>query len=501
MNKSYFNNKIFRVQNLRRKIYKMKSKKLFLILISFALILTSAQNLFASIPANPIVPIVKKASPAVVNIDVEARAKRTMTPFPFDDDPIFKRFFGDAFKEFNRSVPMKGRGSGFIVTKDGQILTNNHVINGAEKITVSVQLANGNKKTYPAKVLGKDPNYDIAIIKINADEDLPVLELGDSEKVEVGEYVVAIGNPFGFEQTVTAGVISAKNRSVHAQDVNFDDFLQTDAAINPGNSGGPLLNMEGKVIGINTAIVPYAQGIGFAIPINKAKGRVMEDLISYGHVKRGWLGVSIMNLDPDVAKIYGAKDQSGVIVAKILPDTPAERAGLKKGDIITEVNGEKVKDASHFTSKISSFAPNSNINLGVIRRGSKINFKIKLNERPASADGIEEDEINNSDDSEIKSNDALKDFGINGLADLNSNLRRRYKLDENISGVIITEIERGSSAYMNGLKNGDLLREINGQEINNVNGINKLFKKTDDMLILTVERDGNTIWMKVDKNK
>ena len=270
-----------------------------IIALSSAVILTGADVSFGAFSNenNPIVPIVRRTSIAVVNIDVETIAKRSNIGFPFDDDPIFRQFFGDAFKNFTRSVPMKGRGSGFIVTKDGKILTNNHVIDGADKITVSVLLADGSKKTYPARVLGQDPTYDIAVIKIDADKDLPVLELGDSDAVEVGEWVIAIGNPHGFEHSVTAGIISAKNRSIRAQDVSYDDFLQTDAAINPGNSGGPLLDMNGRVIGINTAIIPYAQGLGFAIPINKAKGRVMEELVSVGRVRRGWLGVSIMDLE------------------------------------------------------------------------------------------------------------------------------------------------------------------------------------------------------------
>ncbi|MBQ9419227.1 MAG: trypsin-like peptidase domain-containing protein, partial [Synergistaceae bacterium] len=288
------------------------SKKFLACSFALALILSVVGGAFAA-GNNPIVPIVKRASVAVVNIDVEKTAKRSFSPFPFDDDPIFKRFFGDAFKEFNRSVPMKGRGSGFIVSKEGLILTNNHVVDGVDKITVSVLLSDGNKKTYPATIKGNDPAYDLAVIKIEPDEDLPVLELGDSDALEVGEWVVAIGNPYGFEHSVTAGVISAKNRSIHTQDVNFDDFLQTDAAINPGNSGGPLLDMDGKVIGINTAIIPYAQGLCFAIPVNKAK-EIMSDLVSFGHVKRGWLGVSVRNITPEMAKAYKVEGTNGAMV-------------------------------------------------------------------------------------------------------------------------------------------------------------------------------------------
>ncbi len=468
-----------------------------IIALSSAVILTGADVSFGAFSNenNPIVPIVRRTSIAVVNIDVETIAKRSNIGFPFDDDPIFRQFFGDAFKNFTRSVPMKGRGSGFIVTKDGKILTNNHVIDGADKITVSVLLADGSKKTYPARVLGQDPTYDIAVIKIDADKDLPVLELGDSDAVEVGEWVIAIGNPHGFEHSVTAGIISAKNRSIRAQDVSYDDFLQTDAAINPGNSGGPLLDMNGRVIGINTAIIPYAQGLGFAIPINKAKGRVMEELVSVGRVRRGWLGVSIMDLDPDVGRIYGVANQTGVIVSEVITDTPAERAGLRKGDIIIEFNGESVKGASWFTQHVGGLAPNVTINLTVIRKTQRLNFKITLDERPGT---IENGQGTNKKDDTAKNN-ALKEFGINGLSEITSSLRRQYKLNADVKGLIITSVEINSSAAMNGLRAGDVLQEVNGHEVKKLSDLDTAIKKTDKMLILQIERDGGLLWLKLDR--
>jgi len=245
---------------------------------------------------NPIAEIVEKASPAVVNIDTETMVRQSLGPF--GDDPFFREFFGEQFERFTRIIPMKGKGSGFIVSEDGYILTNNHVVADADKIEVT--LADGT--SYPAEIVGTDPTFDLAVIKIGA-KGLPVLELGDSENVRVGEWVVAIGNPYGFESTVTVGVISAKDRSVRARNLNFDGFLQTDAAINPGNSGGPLLNLDGEVIGINTAIIPYAQGIGFAVPVNMAK-QVLDDLVKYGTVKRGWLGVYIQPLTPEFAEAW-----------------------------------------------------------------------------------------------------------------------------------------------------------------------------------------------------
>ena len=363
------------------------SRKLLALTLTLALILVSSGSAlaafspFAANQSNPVVSIVKKTSIAVVNIDVEKTEKRSFSPFPFDDDPLFKRFFGDSFKEFTRSVPMKGRGSGFIVTKDGQILTNNHVVEGMEKITVSVMLADGSKKTYSAKIIGSDPTYDLAVIKIEPDGTLPVLELGDSDAVEVGEFVVAIGNPYGFEQTVTAGVISAKNRSIHTQDVNFDDFLQTDAAINPGNSGGPLLNMDGKVVGINTAIIPYAQGLGFAIPVNKAK-EIMNDLVSYGRVKRGWLGVSVRDINEQMAKVYGVEGTNGAMIGDVFKGDPADKAGIKPGDVIISVNNERVKDANGFVKTIGELHEGDIVSLQVKRNKQTLTFKVTLGAKP-----------------------------------------------------------------------------------------------------------------------
>lgn len=482
----------------------MTNKKFLALTIALALIFVSAGSSLAAVlpnSSNPIVPIVKRTSIAVVNIDVEKTARRSISPFPFDDDPFFKRFFGDAFKDFTRSVPMKGRGSGFIVTKDGQILTNNHVVDGVDKITVSVLLADGSKKTYSARILGSDPTYDLAVIKIDPDANLPVLELGDSDAVEVGEYVVAIGNPYGFEQTVTAGVISAKNRSVHAQDVNFDDFLQTDAAINPGNSGGPLLNMDGKVIGINTAIIPYAQGMGFAIPVNKAK-EVMSDLVSYGRVKRGWLGVSVRDITPQMAKAYGVEGTDGAMVNDVFKGDPADKAGIRRGDVVVELNGTKIKNSSEFVQKVRTLAPNSTARLQVVRKGRKLNFSVKLGERPASADGRTTTPTPNSQAEPKASNsEALKEFGINGVAQVNDSLRRQYKIDSGSEGLVVVEIDRESPAYYEeGVREGDLIVELNGQEVKTPEDLTKAIGNDDDV-VLMIEREGSTYFIQISKAK
>nr|MBQ6739972.1 trypsin-like peptidase domain-containing protein [Synergistaceae bacterium] len=436
-------------------------KKFLASLIILVLSAGAAFALSAPNASNPVVQIVKNASPAVVNIDVEKKAAQRVSPFPFDDDPFFKHFFGDAFKDFTRSVPMKGRGSGFIVTKDGQILTNNHVVDGVDIINVT--LSDG--KVYPAKVLGKDPTYDLAVIKIEVkDKDLPILELGDSDLIEVGEGVVAIGNPYGLEQTVTTGVISAKNRSVHAQDVNFDGFLQTDAAINPGNSGGPLLNLDGKV-------------------------------------KRGWLGVSIQNVTPEMAKLNNLKDlEGGVILGDVFKDSAAEKGGLKRGDIITHVNNEKVKDVNWFVQKIRTLAPNSETALKVIRRGKSLNIKIKLDERPDSADGRSSNNNLNNDD-KGEANKLLEKFGIDDVRELTANLRRQFKLKDNASGIMIANVTPNSPAALAGLRAGDLLIEVNNHEIKNLSDLKSAVKSDDDVAILLIERDSSTFFVQIKTSK
>lgn len=479
----------------------MTRKNLLALILTLALILVCSGSSFAAFrnQDNPIVPIVKNASVAVVNIDVEKTARRSVSPFPFDDDPFFRHFFGDAFKDFTRSVPMKGRGSGFIVTRDGQILTNNHVVDGVDKITVSVLLRDGNKKTYPAKVLGNDPTYDLAVIKIEPDEDLPVLELGDSDALEVGEWVVAIGNPYGFEHSVTAGVISAKNRSIRTQEVNFDDFLQTDAAINPGNSGGPLLDMDGKVVGINTAIIPYAQGLGFAIPVNKAK-EIMNDLVSFGRVKRGWLGVSIRDINEKIAKAYGVKGTEGAMINDVFKGDPAEKAGIKRGDIVIEINGSKIKDANSFVQKVRTLAPNSTAKLIVIRKGKRMTFNVKLGERPNTADGRPESPNKNTDSkNDSNGSDSLKEFGIVNVNPVNDSLRRKYKINSNTEGLVITELDKNSQASSDGeVREGDLILEVNAVEVKTPEDLKKAVSN-DDSVVLMIERDGATFTIVISK--
>lgn len=481
----------------------MTKRNLSALILAFSLILVCSVSSFAASATqnNPIVPIVKNASVAVVNIDVEKTARRSVSPFPFDDDPFFRHFFGDAFKEFNRSVPMKGRGSGFIVTKDGQILTNNHVVDGVDKITVSVLLSDGSKKTYSAKVLGNDPTYDLAVIKIEPNENLPVLELGDSDAVEVGEWVVAIGNPYGFEHTVTAGVISAKNRSIHTQEVNFDDFLQTDAAINPGNSGGPLLDMDGKVVGINTAIIPYAQGLGFAIPVNKAK-EIMGQLVEHGYVKRGWLGVSIRDINKQIARAYGVEGTEGAMINDVFKGDPADKAGIKRGDVVIELNGSKIKDANSFVQKVRTLAPNSTAKLVIVRKGRKMTFNVTLGERPNTADGRQNSTNRNGKGRNNSGwTDALKTFGISRVETVNDSLRRQYKISSSSEGLVITEINRDAHSSADGeIREGDLILEVNSHEVRTPEDLKNAIGN-DDSVVLMIEREDATFCITISKSE
>lgn len=446
------------------------------LLVAFAFFIAQvppaiAQDVFTG---NPIAKIAEVSSPAVVNIDVETVVTTSMSPFP--DDPFFKQFFGEDFKRFRKSVPMKGRGSGFIISKDGRILTNDHVVEDADKVTVA--LSDG--RTFDAKVLGKDPTFDLAVIKIDA-HDLPVLELGDSDTIKVGEWVVAIGNPFGLEHTVTAGVVSAKNRSIHAGEVNFDGFLQTDAAINPGNSGGPLIGLDGKVVGINSAIIPYAQGIGFAVPINMAKD-VVDDLVRYGKVNRGWLGVYIQPISEEFAKAYDLRSNDGAVVSDVVPDSPAEKAGIMRGDVLIKLNNEAIKDPGQFVSMVRKCAAGDEVSIDLIRHGKEQKITVKLGE------------VDSSDREKSGSKYRTVDkIGIE-IANITDDLAKSFNLSDK-EGVVITKVEDDSIAERMGLKAGDVILEVNGVKINNTSQWSRVETKNPKALAMLIEREGRTFFV------
>ncbi len=442
--------------------------------ISLSLLPAAAQDVFTG---NPIAKIVREASPAVVNIDTEAVVQQTFSPFP--NDPFFREFFGDRFDRFSREVPMRGKGSGFIVTGDGYILTNNHVVDGPDNMTIEVTLSDG--RTFPAKVIGKDPSYDIAVIKIEA-EDLPTVPMGDSDRIEVGEWVIAIGNPFGFESSVTVGVVSAKNRSVRARNLNFDGFIQTDAAINPGNSGGPLLGLDGQVIGINTAIVPYAQGIGFAVPVNMAK-QIMDDLIQFGKVNRGWLGVYVQPMTREFASAYGIESGEGAIVGDVVKGSPAEKAGIARGDVITAMNGRNIKDHADLIVGIRQNLAGEKVELTILRRGAERKITVTLASLPSTETEAPAREEPAS----------LSKLGIS-ISPNTDELREKYGIEET-AGVVITGVLPGSTGHRMGLREGDVVLEINGETVADVSKMDEIVSREPKTIAMLILREGRSFYV------
>jgi len=411
--------------------------------------------------------IAEKASPAVVGI----KAKQTVTqqystmpnwPFgdPFDDD-FFERFFGQPFPR-RRSPKRKYRrpvqGSGFIVSSDGYILTANHLVGEAED--VEVKLADG--RELEAKVIGSDSDTEVAVIKIDANN-LPILELADSDKLEVGEWVIAIGNPFGLSHTVTAGIVSAKGRSGFRL-AEYEDFIQTDAAINPGNSGGPLINLDGKVVGINTAIIGAGGniGIGFAIPINIAKF-IYNQMIEGGKVVYGALGVIIRDLDPDLAESLGLKEAKGVAVTEVIEGTAAEKAGMKRYDVVVEFNGEKVEKVNEFRSRVAMLKPGTKVEIVVVRNGKRKTLNAELGESST--------ELQNAK-TPLK---AIEQLGLT-VQNLTDDLAKRYGYEDQ-EGVIVTQVEPGSEAAGKGIKPGMLIMEVDRKPVRNTKDFDQAIEK------------------------
>ncbi len=402
---------------------------------------------------------------AVVSVSVESTEKSQifgMSPFGrgYQDD-FFSQFFGDFFGNIpnipQRGFKRMGLGSGVIIDKEGYILTNYHVIEGADKI--KVKLSDGRK--FDGEVKGKDPRSDLAVIKIKA-HNLPIAELGDSTMLKTGQWVMAIGNPFGFaiegsKPTVTAGVVSALNRDLGSfgrRDRSYSDLIQTDAAINPGNSGGPLVDMEGKVIGINVAIVTTSggyQGLGFAIPINKAK-RIMNKLINGEEVLYGWLGVSIQDLNQDLKSYFKLKEDKGAIVVSVLDLSPAKKAGLKEGDLIISFNGKTVDDIKSLIDMVGNSSPGTKITLGILRRDKAMNVKVVLGKRPMENTGVQE------------SASKLEFRGME-VSDINHELRMRHRINEE-SGVVVTYVKPDSPADKAGIIPSDIILSVEGKIVN-----------------------------------
>jgi serine protease Do len=371
---------------------------------------------------------------------------------PFKD--FFERFFGE---DMQREFKQPSLGSGFIIDKDGLVVTNNHVIEDADQIKVKLK----DQREFDAKVVGRDPNTDIALLKIESGENLPVVKLGDSDALEVGQWVLAIGSPFGLEHTVTAGIVSAKGRVIGSGP--YDDFIQTDASINPGNSGGPLLNLKGEVIGINTAIIASANGIGFAIPINLAKDIIVA-LKNEGEVIRGWLGVAIQDLSSDMAEYYEIEDKKGVFVADVFEGDPADQAGIQRKDIILELNGEKIKATRQLTAMIAKIPVGESVKVKILRDGKEQTVQVKVGKRPqerlAARGQYKERE---------------EEFGI-GVSNLTPEIAQRFNTDET-SGVIVTHVESGGKGDSADVRVGDIVKEINRRPIKNVSDYQAVLAK------------------------
>ena len=411
--------------------------------------------------------VVKKAEPAVVYIGVEKSVRERegrINPYDFFNDPFFERFFGPQFRHpapqrHPRRFKQRAAGSGFIISADGYILTNNHVVEDADKITVRLQ----DKREFTARVIGTDPRTDVALIKIEA-KDLPVMPLGDSDKLEVGEWVIAIGSPFELTQTVTVGVVSAKGRN--RMGINdYENFIQTDAAINPGNSGGPLLNIHGEAIGINTAIFSRSggyMGIGFAIPINMAKA-VEQQLRDKGKVVRGWLGIGIQDLDKDLADSFGLKSVKGVLVTGVSEKSPADKAGLEQGDVIVSLDGKPVADTADLRNRVAMIRPGSTAELIVIRDGRKKTIEVTIGEQPAdfAAMGMK--------GSHGKS--PLARMGLS-LQDLTPALADQFGYRKG-QGVLIADVDPDSPAGRVGLQAGQLIEEVNKIRVHNLRELKK----------------------------
>ena len=434
--------------------------------------------------SDSIADIAEKVGPAVVNIDT---VRMVTTQFPSFEDPIFKRFFGREFEEFRRTIPQKGTGSGFIINQEGYVLTNEHVVRKADKIKVT--LSDG--REFDGEVIGSDVTSDMAIVKIKADH-LPTVTLGNSDELRVGEIVIAIGNPYGLQQTVTMGVVSAKGRSIPTgiEGHIYRNFIQTDTAINPGNSGGPLLNIKGEVVGINTAIIPYAQGIGFAIPINMAK-RNIDDLINLGKVRRSWLGVYIQEVTPEIAEQFDLTEAKGVLVGDVIEDSPAEKAGIKRGDIIVKVNDEEVNSPEELQDKIRSIEIGEKANVEVVRDGKEITFVVKIGEMPTV-----EEEGEYPKEKVFSVQTGLK------VEAVTSEVAKELELPW-VKGLVITEVIPGSSADDMGLQPGDVILEVNRIEVSSVEKWEEIISRLEpgDTLLLLVFRNHHTYYVPIKVEK
>ncbi|MGE3537138.1 MAG: DegQ family serine endoprotease [Candidatus Tectimicrobiota bacterium] len=443
--------------------------------------------------AQPVVPafveLSKHLKPAVVNISSKQTesGKPSVgrgTPFSEENDPFqefFDRFFGG---RGGRKRQRPSLGSGFIIHATGYIVTNNHVVEGATEIKVTM----ATKEELDATLVGRDPKTDLALIKVKSAKPLPTVPFGSSDALEVGEWVLAIGNPFGLGHTVTSGIVSAKGRIIGAGP--YDDFIQTDASINPGNSGGPLFNMRGEVIGINTAIVAGGQGIGFAIPINLAK-EVLLQLHDKGTVTRGWLGVAIQGIGPDLVKAFNLEDTHGALVAEVVSDGPAAKAGLQRGDVIIGFNGTKVQDSTELPRLVAALAPGTKSQVEVVRSGKKMSIPVTLGTLQEEKETV----------AKLQPSDVEESLGLR-VENITPEAARSLRL-ENTKGVLVSQVAPDSPAAEAGIRRGDVVREINRQPVTDLESYNEATAHIppDTPALFLLERRGSSLYVALKPGK
>jgi serine protease Do len=445
---------------------------------------SSETTMPASATPSSFADLAEQLSPTVVNIRVTRLAKnatwqgRQLPQGPFGE--LFKRFFKE-MPQFPHQFKQQGAGSGVIISDDGYIVTNHHVLDGADKVVVTL----ADKQAYEAEIVGRDGKTDLAVLKINTDTALPVASMGDSDDLRVGDWVLAIGNPFGLSHTITSGIVSAKGRVIGAGP--YDDFIQTDASINPGNSGGPLFNMNGEVVGINTAVIPNGQGIGFAIPVNTAKPLVPQ-LVSDGVVTRGYLGVSIQSISPELLKALELSNRKGALVAEVVPGSPADKAGIQSGDVIVTFNEKMVDGAHDLPTMVAETPVDQEVTVVILRDGKKQPLPLTVGKLPA-------------DDSELKaaSRATKGKWGLQ-LQTLTLEVARQHRLPTE-QGVLVVGIDPESPADEAGIRAGDVLVEVNRHAVTSVQDVKQALAKgtDDDSLLVRVKRGKGSLYVAMAK--
>ncbi|TCK62616.1 DegQ family serine endoprotease [Seleniivibrio woodruffii] len=449
------------------------------LLMTFIVCITAVSAIAAPAPES-FSGIYKSTKDSVVNISTTKVMKRSAHP-PINDE-MFRRFFGDDFGGMIPNMPREFKtsslGSGFIIDATGLIVTNNHVIDGASEIIVKLN----DEHKFPAKVVGRDPLTDLALIKIEPGNlKLSPLPLGDSDKADIGDWVIAIGNPLGLEWTITAGIISAKGRELNNSP--YDNFMQTDASINPGNSGGPLINMQGQVVAINTAIIPSGQGLGFAVPVNMLKDLLPK--LKTGTVKRGWLGVSVQSIDEKLAKGFGMKEPKGALIADVTKDDPADKAGVKAGDVVLKVNGQAIADSKELVNTIGAVSPGQTVVLDILRDKKEMKISVKLGVRKGQG-------------GEDESPAAVPGSAIT-VVPLNKNELTRLNLSY---GVKVVNVDEKKKAYDAGLRPGTIILTINREQVRTAAEFNEKFNKIakGSVVLLQTYAGGRSNFIAFDKD-